>query len=148
MAIERWRPTREIRRLTEEMERLMEEALERRGRALAPGARTRFFPVNLYRKNNDLIVEALLPDVRPEDIDVSVTGRTLTLRAERKEAKEAREEDYYYREIEAVRYFRQLTLPEEVQADKAEARYENGTLRLRLPLAAAAKEARVEVKAA
>lgn len=151
MAIELWRPMREMRRLAEEMERLMEEAFEPFERPMGerlPIPTIRFFPVNIYRKNNDLMVEASLPSIRPEDVDVSVTGRTLTIRAERKEAKEIKEEDFYRREVEAGRFYRKLTLPEEVQADKAEARYENGMLRLRLPLAQAAKESHIPVKAA
>lgn len=135
--------------MTEEMERMMEEALEPFERRWErPSVLTRFFPVNMYRQNNDLIVEATLPGIRPEDVDISVSGRTLTIRAERKEEKERREEDYYYREVEAGRFYRQLTLPADVQADKAEARYENGVLRLRLPMSGAAREAHIKVKAA
>ena len=149
MSLELWQPMREMRRLTDEMERMMEEAFEpfeHRWERLAPSMR--FFPVNMYRQNNDLIVEAMLPGIRPEDVDIGVSGNTLTIRAERKEAKERKEEDYYYHEVEAARFFRQLTLPSDVRADKAEAKYENGMLRLRLPMAGAAKEARIKVKAA
>lgn len=149
MSLELWRPMREMRRLTDEMERMMEEAIEpfdhRRERL---GAQTRFFPVNMYRQNNDVMVEATLPGIRPEDVDISVSGNTLTIRAERKEEKERKEEDYYYREVEAARFFRQFTLPADVQTDKAEARYENGMLKLRLPISGAAKESRIKVKAA
>jgi len=148
MAIELWRPMREMRRLTEEMDRLMEEAfrpLERRG--LEPVTSRRIFPLNVYQKDNDVIVEASLPGIRPEDIDVSVSGRDLTIRAERKESKEVKDEDYYYREIAAGRFMRQVTLPTEVQPDKGEATYENGVLRLRLPVTEAAKETHLQIKA-
>ncbi len=149
MSLELWRPMREMRRLSEEMERMMEEAMEPFERRWErPGALARFFPVNMYRQNNDLIVDATLPGIHPEDVDVSVSGNTLTIRAERKEEKERKEEDYYYREVEAARFFRQLTLPADVQADKAEAKYEKGMLRLRLPMTGAAREARIKVKAA
>jgi len=149
MSLELWRPMREMRRLTEEMERMMEEAFEPFERRWErPSIVTRFFPINMYRQNNDLIVEASLPGVRPEDVDISVAGNTLTIRAERKEEKERKEEDYYYHELQAARFSRELTLPADVQADKAEARYENGMLRLRLPISGAAKEAHIKVKAA
>lgn len=151
MAIESWRPMREMRRLTDEMERLMEETFgpyEGGPWALLPGVRRRVFPVNLYQKNNDLIVESSLPGIRPEDVDVSVSGRTLTIRAERREAKEVKEEDYYCREIATGHFSRQVTLPVDVQADKSEATYENGMLRLRLPLVPAAREAHIKVKTA
>lgn len=151
MAIELWRPFREMRRISEEMEHLMEEMFgpfERRLWEPMIAGRLRLFPINMYQKNNDLIVEASLPGVRPEDVEISVAGRTLTIRAERKEAAEVKEENYYYHEMAAGKLFRQVTLPSDVQAEKAEATYENGTLRLRLPLVAAAKEAHIKVKAA
>lgn len=151
MALELWRPMREMRRLSEEMDRMMEEAFgpfERRALEPLPIGRMRMFPVNVYQKDSDLIVEASLPGVRPEDVDVSVLGRTLTIRAERKETREIREEDYYYREMGAGRFIRQIALPTEVQADKGEANYENGVLRLRLPTTQAAKEAHLKIKAA
>lgn len=148
MAIELWRPMREMRRLTEEMDRLMEEAFRPfEGRMLEPLPIGRAFPLNVYQKDNDVVVEASLPGIRPEDIDVSVSGRNLTIRAERKESRETREEDYYYREMRAGRLMRQVTLPSEVQPDKGEASYENGVLRLRLPVAEAAKETHLKIKA-
>lgn len=149
MAIEPWRPMREMRRLADEMERLMEESFGPLStwlrEPLAP-TMMRTFPVNVYQKNSDVIVEAVLPGVRREDIDVSVSDRTLTIRAERKETREVRDEDYFRREVAVGRFFRQITLPVDVRADQAEATFENGILRLRLPQAAAAKK--VPIKAA
>ena len=141
MAMEMWRPMTEMRRLTEDMERLMTGTL-----APFTGMAMGTFPINLYRKNNDLIVECPLPGVRPEDVDVSISGRMLTIRAERKETKETKQEDYYLREMSAGRIFRQIMLPSDVQADQAEATYENGVLQLRLPVAKTSKEVPVKVK--
>lgn len=148
MAMEIWRPMREMRRLTEEMDRMMEEAFGPFGRRtweMLP-MRMRDFPINVYHKDNELHVEASLPDVRPEDVDVTISGRTLTIRAERKETKEVKEEEYFRREWMAGRFFRQVTLPAEVQADKAEASYENGVLHLRLPYTAKIAESHIKVK--
>jgi HSP20 family protein len=149
MSIEVWRPMREIRRLADEMERMMEEAFEPLERGWErPVSMARFFPVNMYRQNHDLVVEATIPGIRPEDVEISVVGSKLTIRAERKEEKERKEAEYYYHELEAARFYRQLSLPTDVQADKAEARYENGILKIRLPIAGAEKEAHIKVKAA
>ncbi|MBI2954604.1 MAG: Hsp20/alpha crystallin family protein [Chloroflexi bacterium] len=151
MAMELWRPMREMRRLSEEMDRLMEETFgpfELRTREMLPTPRTRVFPLNMYRKNNELIVEASLPGIRPEDVDVSVSGNRLTIRAERKEAKEVKEENYYYQEMVAGSFFREVALPTDVQTDKAEAAYENGILRLRFPVAPTAKESHIKIKTA
>lgn len=141
MAMEMWRPMREMRRLTEDMERLMTEGL---APFMGPAMGT--FPINMYQKNNDLMVECPLPGIRPEDVDVSISGRMLTVRGERKETKEVKQEDYYFREVGAGHIFRQIMLPSDVRAEQAEATYENGILQLRLPLAKTAKEVPVKVK--
>jgi HSP20 family protein len=148
MAMEIWRPMREMRRLTEEMDRMMEDAFGPFGRRFYESSPMRMFdvPVNVYQKDNELHIEASLPDIRPEDVDVSITGRTLTVKVERKETKEIKEEDYLRREWMTGRMFRQVTLPAEVDADKAEATYENGVLHLRLPLSTKAGESHIKVK--
>lgn len=146
MTLEVWRPMRELRRLADEMERMMEETLGPLELPVAPTGIGRTFPVNIYEKDNDLIVEAALPGVRPEDVDISISGRTLTISAERKETKEIKEEDYYRHEIAFRRYHRTMTLPVDVQADKAEATFEHGILRLRLPEVGAAKKVPIRVK--
>lgn len=145
-----WRPMQEMRRLADEMERLMEEAFgpmaARIRGPVAPMLVMRTFPVNVYQKNSDVIVEAELPGVRREDLDVSVSGRTLAIRAERKEAREVKEEDYYRREVGVGRFWREITLPVEVRADQAEATFENGMLRLRLPQVEAVKKVPIQIK--
>lgn len=148
MTMEIWRPMREMRRLTEEMDRMMEETFGPFGRRtweMLPIS-MHDFPINVYQNENELHIEASLPDVRPEDVDVSISGRTVTIKAERKETKEIKEEEYFRREWTAGRFFRQVTLPTEVQADKAEATYENGILRLRLPFSAKLGESHIKVK--
>ena len=149
MAMQPWRPMQEMRRLADEMERLMEEAfgpLPTLTRGPMGPMMMRSFPVNVYQKNSDVIVEAELPGVRREDLDVSVSGRTLTIRAERKETREVKEEDYYRREVGVGRFWREITLPVEVRADQAEATFENGLLRLRLPQVQAVKKVPIQVK--
>jgi HSP20 family protein len=85
--------------------------------------------------------------VKPEDIDVSVSGDLLTIKAEVKEEKEVKEENYFRRERRFGTFCRSVTLPIEVDVDKAKAEYENGVLTLTFPKAEAVKPKVIKVKA-
>ncbi len=146
MAIEPWDPFREMTRAQHVIDRMMEEAFRPWGQAV--GERFRSFPVDVYQTDADVFVKAALPGVRPEDVDVSVSGKTATITAERKETKEVKTEQYLYQELGLGRFTRQITLPTEVQTDKADATFEHGVLNLRLPKAVAAKATHLKVKAA
>jgi len=73
-------------------------------------------------------IEVDLPGVKKEDISVTVEGDYLTVTAERKLAKEVKEEDYYLIESAFGKYTRSFYLPEDIDRDSIEAKYENGRL--------------------
>jgi len=79
------------------------------------------------------IVRAALPGFRPEDVNVSLTGDTLTIQAAQEREEERKERDYLIRERRTGLVRRSIALPGRVEADKAQARYENGELVLTLP---------------
>jgi len=117
------------------------------GNIMAPGPEGDWVPsINIADSDGDVRVEAELPGMRPEDIDVNVSGDLLTLKGERKEEREEAEEGYTYREIRQGSFQRAVRLPAEVQADKADARFENGVLTVRLPKAEEAKAKQIEIK--
>jgi HSP20 family protein len=94
-----------------------------------------------------LVMEASLPGIRPEDVDISIVGRTLTIKGEVKHEEEKEEKGkYHYRERHYSSYQRAITLPAEVNADAAEALLENGELKLMLPKLEETKPKRIEVK--
>ncbi len=142
----KWEPFRELISLREAMDRLLEESFVRPFGLLTP-SRFEGFAVDIYETENDLVVKASLPGVKPEDIDVSVTGDILTIRAEVKEEKEVKEENYYRRERRCGTFCRSVTLPIEVDVDKAKAEYENGVLTLTFPKAETVKPKVIKVKA-
>jgi HSP20 family protein len=84
--------------------------------------------------------------VKPDDIDISVTGQALTLKAETKEEHEEKGQNWYRRERHAGSFVRHLQLPTEVQAGKAQADFEHGVLRLTLPKAEAVKPRTIKVQ--
>ena len=87
-----------------------------------------------------------LPGVDPNKVDLKLQGNVLTISAESKAGREAKEVDYFYREISYGTFKRTLTLPEGVDAEKISAEFNNGLLEITAPVAAAALPRRVEIK--
>jgi HSP20 family protein len=86
-------------------------------------------PINVHQSESDLFIEAALPGVEPDDIDISYADGLLTLQAHSAVA----EKDYFHQEIRSIEYLRQVMLPVECRFDAAEASLENGMLRIRIP---------------
>lgn len=87
-----------------------------------------------------------LPGVDPNKVDLKLQGNMLTISAESKASREAKEVDYLYREISYGTFKRTLTLPEGVDAEKISADFNNGLLEITAAIAAAALPRRVEIK--
>lgn len=97
------------------------------------GLRTRAPLVDLFDTGRDFLVNAELPGVAKEDIDIHVTANGIELRAEAKREKEEKDRDYYYRERVHSAFHRTFSFPEEVLADQAEATLKDGVLEVRVP---------------
>lgn len=104
--------------------------------------------VDMYDKKDEIVVKAEIPGVEKENINISVSENTLTIKGEMKKEEEVKEEDYYYSEREYGSFARMLSLPAKVQSDKIKASFKNGILEIHLPKAEEAKpkEVKVEVK--
>src|SRR3990172_3524303 len=103
--------------------------------------------VDMYQTDDDVIVKATLPGVKPEAIQISITGDALTLRGEVSEANEVSEATYHLKERRYGSFARSLTLPSTVVSDKARAEFENGVLTLTLPKAEEVEPKTITVKA-
>jgi len=93
------------------------------------------------------VVRTVVPGVKPEDLDVSVTGDTLTIKGDTRAEEEVKEENYIRRERRYGSFCRSLLVPIPVVADKAEAEFENGVLTLTLPKVEEVKPKAIKVKA-
>jgi HSP20 family protein len=104
-------------------------------------------PVDVSTTADELIVKASLPGWKPEDVEVSVEGRTLTISGQTQETREDNDSDqgYLVREIHRGSFSRSLTLPESLEPDKATANFENGILTLRIPKAEQAKPRQIRI---
>ncbi len=142
----RWEPFRDLVSLREAMDRLFEESVVRpRGMAQAPGIRGSL-AVDVYETDDDVVVKASVPGIDADDLDISVTGDILTIKGESRAEEEVEEENYFCRERWYGAFSRSITIPASVQADKAEADFEDGVLTLRLPKAEEMKPKAIKVK--
>lgn len=142
----RWEPFRDIVSLREAMDRLFDESVVRpRGAALAPQVRGAL-AVDMYETDEDIVLKASVPGVGPDDLDISITGDTLTIKGESAREEEVEEENYICRERYYGAFSRSIAIPASVEADKAEAEFEDGVLILRLPKAEEMKPKSIKVK--
>ena len=143
----RWEPFRDLISLREAMDRLFEESVvrPRSGELARPTVGS--LAVDMYETDEAVVVKSATPGVDPEDIDISITGDTLTIKGETKVEEEVEEENYVYRERRYGSFARSLTIPVPIQADEAEAEFEDGILTLTLPKAEEVRPKAIKVQA-
>lgn len=136
----RWDPFRDLQR---EMGRLF-ESLE----PFQPWRLARQFPaINLYDSGDRYILTAQLPGSTPDDLELSITGETLTLRGERKRPEGVPDESYRRQERPFGRWSRTVTLPDRVDGALVTASFASGILTVTLPKAESAKPRHIAVSA-
>jgi HSP20 family protein len=146
MNLVRWEPFREMTSLRDAMDRLFEDSFVRPPR-LWPGIGEWELPIDMHQTANDVIVKTSLPGFKPEEVDISVSGDTLTIKGEHKEEEEIKEENYFYKERRYGKLSRSVLIPVQVKSDKAEAVFEDGILTLTMPKAEEVKPKQIKVKA-
>jgi HSP20 family protein len=102
--------------------------------------------VDISETKDKLVIEADLPGLETKDVQVNITGNVLTIKGEKAEEKKEKEENYYRSERYRGSFQRTLSLPVEVKADKAEARFEKGVLKITLPKVEAAKSKQIKIQ--
>lgn len=142
----RYDPLGEMVSLRRAMDRLFDESFVNplswrsfNGEGISP-------PLDIHQTNDEVVVTAALPGVKPEDVDVTITGQTLSIRGEFKADENIEREQYLYRERRAGSFSRQIELPLRVQGDKAQATFENGLLRLTMPKAEDVKPRQIAIQ--
>lgn len=89
--------------------------------------------VDIYDKGDSIVIQSTVAGVKPENLDVSITSDSVTIRGRREREEEAHEENYYYKELFWGTFSRSVILPEEIEDDAAEASLKHGLLTIRLP---------------
>ena len=141
----RWDPVNEVVSLRDAMDRLFEDSFIQ-PRFFAP-LREGFgqLPLDVVENDNDIVVKASVPGIKPDELDITIVGDTLTIKGEIKAQTKEEKDNYLVRERRWGTFQRTLTLPVEVQADKARAEFENGVLTLNLPKVEEIKPKQIKV---
>ena len=113
-----WGPTPLMREMLDQL-----AGTERRRTGSEP------MPINVYEEGGTVIVEAALPGVAPDDVEVSCSDNVLTIRARAQVA----DREYLHQEMRTSDYLRQIALPGDCRFDQAEAAVEHGLLTVRVP---------------
>ncbi|KPL18210.1 MAG: hypothetical protein AMJ92_08980 [candidate division Zixibacteria bacterium SM23_81] len=148
MAIMRWRPWGDLVSIQDEVNRLFDDSFGRiPARWIESGMR--WSPAVDISENKDKIyVDVEIPGMKKEDIKVSLENGVLSLKGEKKQERELKEENCHRVERQYGSFVRSFELPMPVQADKIKASYRNGVLHVELPKAEEVKpkEIPIEVK--
>lgn len=135
-------PFQELERMRREMDRLFTGLMGEGGQRISSGV---YPAVNIYEGADTFFVEAELPGIKSEDLDIAVEGNTLTLRGQRK-GEEEEGLSYHRRERKLGTFHKAVTLPSDVNSEKVSAQFKNGVLKLVLPKAEHAKPRKITVK--
>lgn len=102
--------------------------------------------LDVYEEKDAMVVKAELPGMKKEEIEVNLAGQTLTIKGEKKQEEEVKEEDYYRRERSYGSFARSVELPCEVKSDQITASFKDGVLEIRMPKTEEAKKKAITVK--
>ncbi len=146
MALQRWYPLASRRISHDPMDRLFRSFFAPAG-PVASSA-DRIAPLDVRETEEAIVVTASLPGVAPEDIEVTIEDRVLSIRTETAAGDETDNGNYLVRERRTGSWRRALRLPESVDAENVESGYEHGVLTITLPKREEAQARRIEVKVA
>lgn len=143
--IVRWQPAGDLVSLREAMDRLFEDSWV--------GARAWNFPspwtepaLDVFETAESVVVKAAIPGIKPEDVEITVTGNALAISGEAKTESETKEKNYLRRETHMGAFSRMIELPAGLQTDKADAKFDNGILTIEFPKAEQVKPKTIQVK--
>ncbi len=138
-------PFGELVTLRQAMDRLFDDTVFRPLAGFGAGTEMARLPLDIRTTPDALIVEASLPGVRPEDVDITVENGTLTIRAQDRTERSTDDGGWLVREISHGSVMRTVTLPTGMEPDRAEATFEHGVLELRIPRAEQVKPRQIRI---
>jgi HSP20 family protein len=141
----RWEPIRELEELQNRLSTIVSRAPRQSGRedmTIADWVPT----ADITEDDKEYLIRAELPDLRKEDVKVTVENGVLTISGERKFEKEEKQKKYHRVERAYGRFVRSFTLPDDADADGVKADFKDGMLTVHLPKNEQAKPKQIEVK--
>ena len=143
--IARWDPFREFSTLQDRMNRLFRESYGPEGRDESLTTSQFAPPVDVYEDEHNVVLKVEVPGIDEKDVDVRVENNVLTVHGERKFEKEEKEENFRRIERQYGSFTRTFTLPSTVDAERIQADYDKGILKIVLPKKAEAKPKQIKV---
>jgi len=89
--------------------------------------------LDMYETDSDLVLKVTVPGVKPEDIEITVVGQTLTIKGQARAEEEIEGRNYIRRERRYGTFCRSVTLPDNTNSDQTKAQFEDGILTLTVP---------------
>ncbi len=102
--------------------------------------------IDVYQTPSSFVIESTIAGVNPDDVDISITSDSVTVRGKREKDEKIRTEDYLYQECFWGKFSRSVILPQEIDPDRAQASLKNGVLRITLPKINKAKTKKLKVR--
>ena len=144
----RWEPTSDFMTLRDAMDRLFDDAFTRPFSLIrSGGSNWSSLPLDMFQTDDEVVVQAVVPGFRPDEVQINVTGDVLTIRGQLKQEEEQKERAWHIREHRMGAFERSVALPVSVVPDKATAEFENGILTITLPKAEEVKPKAITIKA-
>src|ERR671917_49582 len=143
MVLRRWEPFRELRQMQENMDRMWRSFGQEGGEA--GNVENWAIPLDVVQQEDNIIVKASVPGVKPEDIDVSIENDVLTIKGQTREEREHQEGNYLMRERRSGSFYRALRLPDTLDSDQAQSHYEHGVLSITFPRLESKRARRLQI---
>jgi HSP20 family protein len=143
----RFNPLGEVTSLRQAMDRLFEDAFVGPTGWLTLASGQVWPQVDIYQTDDEVVVQAALPGIAPDAVEITLTGQMLTIRGEHKADESVKGDQYLYRELRYGTFHRQFQLPVRVDGDNANATFEHGLLTLRIPKAAEVRPRQITINA-
>lgn len=134
-----WSPLREIMSMRETMDRFFDEPVTRSASLFHPA-------VGIRESEKELVIEADIPGVKEEDLDVEIENDKVILKGERKHKIETKREDYFHLESSYGSFSRMISLPSYVDSSKAEAEFKDGVLEIKIPKVVEKQSKKLKIK--
>jgi HSP20 family protein len=137
-----WDPLSEISNVRRTMNSLLDSALDP-----STGMTKWTSPaIDLYEKDGKYVVEAAIPGLRKDDIQIEISDNRLTLTARKLEEREEKNERYHYREVRRGGFARSIVFPQDINADQVDAEYKDGMLRVTVPMEKPVEAKKIAIK--
>jgi HSP20 family protein len=137
-----WSPWREMASMREALDRMFDEGVT----TLTRNSDWQYPAINVRQTENNILIEADVPGMKQEDIDIEISDNMVTIAGERKASHEEKGANYFHKEVSFGSFRRSINLPVDVKGDKASADIVDGTLVVKLPKAEPEKPKTIKLK--